>query len=230
LKSIIITQSNYIPWKGYIDSIASVDNFVVYDDMQYTKRDWRNRNLIKTPQGLKWISIPVIVKGKYFQKINEVKVLDQSWKSSHLGVIKAHYAQAKCFKTHFPMVEDWFQHCNYEYLTDINLHFLNLILRFFEIRTPLILSSDFELGEDRTQRLIDICLRLGATDYWSGPAAKAYMDESKFEMSGVKVNYWDYFGYPEHTQLYQPFEHGVSILDLILNEGDNASKYLKWKP
>lgn len=229
MKSAFITQSNYIPWKGYIDSIAAVDVFVVYDDMQYTKRDWRNRNLIKTPQGLKWISIPVNVKGKYFQKIKEVAITDEKWKASHLGIIRNCYTKAKCFKSHFPLIEEWFKTCNTSNLSEVNLHFLRNILDYFDIQTSIRFSSEFELAEDRTQRLIDICSSLGATDYYSGPAAKAYMELAKFEANNVNVHYRDYSGYKEYDQLYPPFEHGVSILDLILNEGDKASHYLKMK-
>jgi hypothetical protein len=225
---ISILQSNYIPWKGYFDIIAAVDVFVIYDDMQYTKRDWRNRNLIKTPQELKWLSIPVEVKGKYFQKINETKVLELGWQKSHLGMIKQNYAKSIYFKEIFPWVEELYNSCQFDYITDINLHFIRGINMFLGINTRIRLSSEFNLHEEKTQRLVNICKDLGATSYYSGPAAKAYLDTEKFAKEGIEVHYLDYTGYQEYNQLFPPFEHGVSILDLLFNEGANAHKFLKY--
>jgi len=227
VKKAIITQSNYIPWKGYFDGIAAVDVFVVYDDMQYTKRDWRNRNLIKTPDGLKWLTIPVEVKGKYFQKINETKVSDKLWARSHWDTIKQNYKNAACFKEMSEWVEPLYMNCNYDYLTDINLYFINNINKFLGIKTEIRLSSEFELAEERTQRLVDICKEIKAHEYYSGPAAKVYMDESRFESENIKLNYFDYSGYKEYQQINGEFAHGVTILDLIFNTGHQASSYMK---
>ena len=106
MKKVIITQSNYIPWKGFFDSMAQVDAIVLYDDMQYTKRDWRNRNVIKTQQSLKWLSIPVEVKGKYFQKINETKISDSNWNIDHLNQLKQNFKTAKCYKEVINWIEN----------------------------------------------------------------------------------------------------------------------------
>jgi len=227
-KSIIITQSNYIPWKGYIDAIAAVDVFVVYDDMQYTKRDWRNRNLIKTGQGRKWLSIPVDVKGKFYQKIKETKVSDIRWRESHLGQIKETYRNAKQFQEYWPLIESWYMKCDFEYLTEINVHFITQICSELNIDTSIRFSSEFELEEDRTDRLVSICQELGADQYYSGPAAKSYMEEDKFRDSGIKLNYLDYSDYVEYPQLHDPFEHGVTILDMFFNLGDSTKDYLKF--
>ena len=224
---VAISQSNYIPWKGYFDSIRQVDIFVVYDDMQYTKRDWRNRNLIKTPQGLKWLTIPVEVKGKYFKKIKDTKIADKEWNLSHWEIIKQNYKGAKHFKEVSEWLEPLYKNCDYEYLTDVNLHFLNEICRFLEIKTEIRFSSDFELAEGKTERLVDICLELKATDYYSGPAAKDYMEIEKFDNQNINVHYWDYSKYPEYHQLNGPFEHGVSIIDLVLNEGNGSHKFIQ---
>lgn len=227
MKKIIITQSNYIPWKGYFDSINSCDVFVVYDDMQYTKRDWRNRNQIKTQNGLKWLSIPVEVSGKFEQKINETKIADKSWNKSHLDALKQSYKNAASYKEVFSFIEEIYLTCNFEYLTEINLHFITHINKFLDIITPIKLSSEFNLHEERNQRLVNICKDLNATDYYSGPAAKAYMDESLFEKESIKVHYFDYSGYPAYTQQFEPFEHGVTILDLLFNTGEQAKQYMK---
>lgn len=227
MKKILITQSNYIPWKGYFDAINLCDVFVVYDDMQYTKRDWRNRNQIKTATELKWLSIPVEVSGKYSQKINETKIAEKTWNKSHLDLLKQSYKNANCYKEVLSFVEEMYLTCNYEYLTEINLHFITKINRFLGITTEIKYSSEFILHEEKTQRLVDICSELEGTDYYSGPAAKNYMDESKFHDKNINVHYFDYSGYPEYEQLHGEFVHGVSILDLIFNTGANAPLYMK---
>ncbi len=224
-KSCIITQSNYIPWKGYFDGISKVDLFVVYDDMQYTKRDWRNRNMIKTPQGLKWLSIPVNVSGKFFQKISETQIADDTWPKSHLDSLKQNYSQAACFKEVWPWVQDLYLTCRFETITEVNLHFIEAIMAFLGIQTEIRYSSEFTLNEEKTMRLVDICTEVGASHYYSGPAAKAYMQEDFFTEKGIQVHYFDYSGYPEYPQLNPPFEHGVTILDLIFNTGSQASQF-----
>lgn len=229
MKKAIITQSNYIPWKGYFDSIAQVDVFVVYDDMQYTKRDWRNRNQIKTPQGLKWLTIPVEVSGKYLQKIRDTKIADKDWNLSHWDIIKQNYKTAPGFKEMSEWIEPMYRNCNFDYLTDVNLHFIKTISDFLVIETEIRLSSEFILAEEKTQRLVNICKELNVTDYFSGPAAQSYMEIDKFETEKINVHYWDYSNYPEYDQIHPPFEHGVSILDLIFAEGSNTKQYLKWK-
>ncbi len=227
MKKILITQSNYIPWKGYFDAINLCDVFVVYDDMQYTKRDWRNRNQIKTAAEIKWLSIPVEVSGKFFQKINETKVADKNWNKSHLSVIKQSYSGAACYKEVIPFIEEMYLNCSFDYLTDVNLHFISGINQFLGITTPIKLSSEFTLAEEKTERLVNICAELGGTDYYSGPAAKNYMDENQFAEKNIHVHYFDYSGYPEYAQLHGEFTHGVTILDLIFNTGAKAPSYMK---
>lgn len=227
MKKILITQSNYIPWKGYFDSINLCDVFVVYDDMQYTKRDWRNRNQIKTPNDIKWLSIPVEVSGKFFQKINETKIADKSWNKSHLSLLKQSYASALCYKDVREFVEEMYLTCNFDYLTDVNLHFITRINKFLGITTPIKLSSEFTLHEEKTLRLVNICSELEGTDYYSGPAAKNYMDEPRFSEKNINVHYFDYSNYPEYKQLHGDFTHGVTILDLIYNTGTDATTFMK---
>ncbi|SHM61510.1 WbqC family protein [Flavobacterium saccharophilum] len=227
MKRIVITQSNYIPWKGYFDAIALADEFVIYDDMQFTRRDWRNRNIIKTPNGNKWLTIPVEVKGKYFQKINEAKISDKDWNKNHWNIIKNNYSKSQNFADYKDLFEELYLNCNSIYLTEINYRFIVAICELLQIKSNIRFSSEFELKEERSERLLDICLNLEGTDYYSGPAAKAYMNEQVFTEAGVKVHYFDYSNYPEYKQLHDPFEHYVSILDLIFCEGKSAVKFLK---
>jgi hypothetical protein len=227
-KRVAIVQSNYIPWKGYFDMIASVDEFILYDDVQYTRRDWRNRNQIKTPSGLAWLTIPVEVKGKYTQRIRDVVVSDTNWSKTHWRTLAHHYARAPHYRELKPRVEEWYGAvAALKYLSEINEHFLRAICGTLEIGTTITQSSQFNLSEGRTERLLNLCVQAGAQTYLSGPAARAYLDVPMFEAAGVAVSWMDYDGYPEYPQLYPPFEHGVTILDLLFNAGSAARRYMK---
>jgi hypothetical protein len=223
---VLITQSNYIPWKGYFHSIKKVDKFVVFDDMQYTKRDWRNRNLIKTPQGLKWLTIPVIVKGKFNQPINETKISDDKWNVKHLNILKENYKKAEHYKEVIDWIESLYIDCIYEYLTDINQYFIYRINEFLNINTEILNSKKFNLDEDRNYRLVNICKELNASEYYTGPAAKNYLDEALFSKNDIILNYFDYSVFKEYKQINGTFEHSVSIIDLIFNIGEDAYKYI----
>lgn len=226
-KKIAVSQSNYIPWKGYFDSINLVDQFVLYDDMQYTKRDWRNRNKIKTAGGLQWLTIPVEVKGKFYQKINETKVSDKKWNIEHWSILRNNYSKAFFFKDYKDFFEELYLKCNEDNLSEINYKFIKAICTLLNIKTKITLSSEYELRGDRSEKLLNVCLDAGADEYYSGPAAKDYLDIEIFQSKGIKVNWFDNSNYKEYEQLYPPFEHGVSIIDLIFNTGPNAKNYLK---
>lgn len=200
---------------------------MVYDDMQYTRRDWRNRNYIKTPQGLQWLTIPVMVKGKYLQKINETLISDKTWNSDHWQKIKHYYVKAPYFKEFSPWVEELYDNATFPTLSEINVHFLKNICEFLNIRTEFIDSRKFDLSEEKTGRLINICKELGSTDYYTGPSAKNYINDSLFNTQGIKIHYFNYSNYEEYPQLFPPFEHKVCIWDLIFNVGVESKKYLK---
>ncbi len=223
---VMISQSNYIPWKGYFDNINQVDIFLIYDDAQYTKRDWRNRNQIKTPQGLKWLSIPVNVKGKFEQKINQTIIADPEWGKKHWASIKQNYSKAAYFKNYKDVFEELYKDTSELNLSKVNQSFIKTINGILGIKTKILRSDDYELSEGKNERLLDLCITLNTSEYYSGPAAKSYLDVSLFESKGVKVNFFSYAGYPEYKQQYEGFEHGVSILDLLFNEGENATKYM----
>lgn len=226
MKKIAILQSNYIPWKGYFDMIGSVDAFVLYDDMQYTKNDWRNRNKIKTQNGLQWLSIPVRQESLH-QKINETKITDPKWNINHWRSISQSYAKAPHFKAYKERFEALFLEAKSEYISDINRHFIEAINAMLGITTTLYDSREFVLAEGKSERLLALCQELGATTYLSGPAARDYLDEKIFTEAGMNVEWMDYSGYREYHQLFPPFEHGVSVIDLILNEGENAKNFLQ---
>lgn len=226
-KKVAILQSNYIPWKGYFDLINMVDEFILYDDMQYTRRDWRNRNKIKTPHGLLWLTIPVQVKGRFSQKINQTYVKDPKWNTNHWSTISHNYTKAPYFHSYQKMFQELYLKCTTPLLSEINYHFILAICKLLGIKTKLSWSSDFNLIGGKTERLVDLCKQAGATEYISGPNAKDYIEADLFKKANIKLTYMNYSNYPEYPQLYPPFEHGVSILDLIFQIGPNASKYMK---
>lgn len=226
-KKVAILQSSYIPWKGYFDIINMVDEFILYDDVQYTKRDWRNRNMIKTGNGLLWLTIPVKNKGQYFQKIKDTTISDAKWQRKHFQSIIHNYSRA----TYFNHLKDYFENLymkiDERFLSKINYHFIKSFCKLLGINTRISWSSDYRLVGDKTERLAELCRQAGATEYISGPSAKEYINERLFQENGIKLTYMDYTGYPEYNQLFAPFKHEVSIIDLILNEGPNAKNFMK---
>jgi len=226
-KKVAIVQSNYIPWKGYFDMINLVDEFILYDDMQYTRRDWRNRNIIKTATGPRWLTIPVEVKGKYLQKINETTISDPNWGRQHWATIVHNYSKAQHFSRYKDLFESLYLDSEERLLSRINHRFLTAICDLLGIKTKISWSMNYNSTAGKTERLVDLCKQTGATIYISGPAAKDYLDEELFRRDDIALRYMDYAGYPEYTQLSPPFENRVSIVDLILNEGPEATKYMK---
>jgi hypothetical protein len=225
---VAILQPNYIPWKGYFDIINMVDIFVIYDDVQYTVRDWRNRNKIKTKNGLIWLTIPT--DGTQNMIIKDVKVVwDKKWNIKHWKNIVVNYSKAQYCKEYKDYFEELYLELKDQYLWEIDLKFIELIAKILEINTKIILSSDLKYDRNltKTERLIAILKELNATIYLSGPSAKSYIDESLFKKENIELEWMDYSGYPEYPQLYPPFVHEVSIIDLIFNTGPNASKYMK---
>jgi WbqC-like protein len=227
-KRIAVVQSSYVPWKGFFDLIAAVDEFILYDDVQYTRRDWRNRNQIKTPQGLQWLTVPLNVKGQYLAAIKDMIVADPSWAERHWKTIAHHCRRAPCFDEVAPWLEPLYLEAGaLTRLSEVNYLFIEAICRALDIRTRLTWSMDYELAPGRTDRLVGLCRQAGATEYLSGPSARGYMEEDRFREAGIRVLYADYAGYREYRQLYPPFVHAVSVVDLLVNEGANAGRYLK---
>lgn len=226
-KKIAISQSNYIPWKGYFDFINKVDEFILYDEAQYTKGDWRNRNRIKTPHGLKWLTIPVT--GSIEDSINEVEVADPDWNTTHWKTIRHMYGNAPHFDYYAPEFEKLYEEATFDRLSLINRHFLEAIKKLLGITTPLRWSSEYDAQGNRSERLLSICKQADADVYISGPTAKEYLNTDIFEDEGIEVEWMNYQGYEEYPQLYGDFEHSVSIIDLLFNKGKDAAEYMKLK-
>ena len=227
-KKIAIVQSNYIPWKGYFDLIAAVDEFILYDDMQYTRRDWRNRNQIKTPQGLQWLTVPVKVKGKYHQTIRETEIDGMDWAKSHWKSLCQNYRRAKHFNLIAQELEPLYLQTEYTYLSQLNRTFVEWICSKLGIKTIISNSWDYQMIDGKTERLTDLCCQANGCEYISGPSARGYIDETVFAGRNVKLTWFDYEGYPEYPQLWGDFTHTVSILDLLFNCGNAAPQCMKY--
>lgn len=225
---VAISQSNYLPWKGYFDMINLVDEFIVLDDVQYTRRDWRNRNRVKTPQGSVWLTIPVRVKGRYLQRIDETEVSDARWAQRHWRTLETSYAHSEHFDESAERLADLFVGQEGELLTDVNARFTRRLCELLGITTTITRSTDYGSEGRRSDRILDLCQRAGATHYVSGPAAAAYLDADAFAEAGVRLSYLDYASYPEYPQPYPPFEHAVSVVDLLFSVGAaQAPSYMK---
>jgi hypothetical protein len=228
MKKVAIVQSNYIPWKGYFDLMAAVDEFILYDDMQYTRRDWRNRNQIKTPQGVQWLTVPVRAKGKYHQKICETELDGNDWAASHWRSLTQNYRRARFFNDIADWLEPLYLQETFENLSALNRRLIESVCAFLGIKTKITNSWDYRLCEGKTERLADLCVQAGGSEYISGPAAKDYIVEQFFKDRGVKLTWFDYTGYSEYPQLWGEFTHGVTVVDLLFNCGRQAPQYMRY--
>lgn len=207
--------------------IAAVDEFILYDDMQYTRRDWRNRNKIKTPQGLRWLTVPVQVKGKYHQIIRETEIDGADWAKTHWGSLLQNYHQAPYFEEIIALLEPIYLQHSYTRLSVLNRDLIQTICGYLGISTKISNSWDYTLIDGKTERLADLCAQAGGTEYISGPAARDYIVENVFTDMGIRLTWFDYSGYPEYSQLWGEFVHGVTILDLLFNCGRDTPRYMK---
>lgn len=228
MKKVAILQSNYIPWKGYFDLISAVDEFVIFDEMQFTKRDWRNRNQIKTPNGMKWLTVPVKTKGSFNQKIIDTQIDGDEWVENHIKSLEHNYSGAKFFNEILTIIKPIYLEKKFNYISDLNLEFIKAICNYLEIDTKILNSSDLGvLNDGKTDRLVDICKKLKGKIYVSGIAAKNYIEFDKFNKEKIKVEWFDYDGFVEYPQLWGEFSHNVTILDLLFNCGKKSKHYMR---
>jgi hypothetical protein len=224
MKKVAILQSNYIPWKGYFDLVNSVDEFILYDDMQYTKNDWRNRNTIKTNKGVEWLTIPV---GQNInRRIRDVEVTNSKWQIKHWKTLVQNYSRSPYFKNVAEIFEPLYTETTHTNLSETNRIFIEAVCKYLGITTTISNSWNYDLIEGKTERLVDLCRQAGGGHYISGPAAKDYIQTDLFDEAGIELSWMDYSGYPEYEQQYPPFVHGVTILDLLFHVGPNAPWYV----
>jgi hypothetical protein len=225
LKKVAVLQSNYFPWKGYFDIIHDVDVFIFHDDLQFTKNDWRNRNRIKTPNGTRWLTIPVGPRDE--QLICEVQLPDRDWQKDHWNIIDRCYRKAPFFKQYQSFLEEVFLGKKWNSLSELNQYLIRSISKeFLSIKTEFQDSREYCVEGRKTDRLLSLLRKVGANIYLSGPAGRDYIDEKRFEEARIKLFYKNYDGYPEYPQFYPPFAAGVSIIDLLFHVGPDAPYYI----
>lgn len=216
MKRVVILQSNYIPWRGYFDLINEADIFIFYDEVQYTRRDWRNRNIIVTKQGKQWLSLPVKQSGKYDQSILETEIAAPDWAKKHWNSLRLAYGKSAGFSKWGPAIENIYQSLSDETsLTTVNRRFITEICKALNIETEFKCSSDITSSHGKTERLLGLCQAVGGTEYISGPAAKNYIDETLFEESGVNIKWKTYPVYQSYPQNDGEYRVGVTLLDTL---------------
>lgn len=225
MSTVVVLQSNYIPWKGYFDLIHDADIFIFYDDLQFTKNDWRNRNKIKATNGTKWLSIPVGINAN--RLICDVTITDTRWQRSHWDSLRQQYERRPFFKLYRSFFEDFYLSKPWTNLSELNHHLIKTIaIEILQVTTKFLDSREFQLRGKKLDRLVDLVSQTKATRYISGPAARGYIEPQRFAELGVQLVWKDYSNYPEYPQAYPPFEHGVTILDLLFNVGPDAPWYI----
>ena len=224
---VVILQPSYIPWRGYFDQIRRADLFVFYDDVQYDKRGWRNRNQIKTPRGKQWLTIPVHSRGAQTNNIPICQIRiswEIPWNADHLRSLQHSYAKAPHFEKYLPLLKTFYD-CRDDLLADFTIEFTVALARELGItQTRFVRSSALDAIGQKTDRLISILKNVGATHYISGPSARDYIEPEKFAEASITLEYMQY-DYPEYPQLYPPYDPFVSILDLLFMTGSEAIQY-----
>jgi len=219
-------QPSYIPWRGYFDLIRRVDVFVFYDDVQYDRRGWRNRNRVKTPQGSKWLTIPVHARGAQTEHIpiREILTAEADWPQKHMETLTRLYRAAPHFEAYRPWLERVYAQ-RPTYLADFTIALTRDIAAFLGITAArFVRSSELDASGNRSARLIDVLRKLGATHYLSGPSAKNYIEEDRFADAGIALE-WMRYDYPQYPQLYPPYDPHVTILDLLFMTGESAPEF-----
>jgi hypothetical protein len=222
---VAVLQSSYMPWKGYFDLMHDAELFIFYDDVQFTKNDWRNRNKIKTPNGPMWLSIPV--GDVIHRRIDEVAIIDGRWQEKHWKSIKQNYSKAPYFKSEFgKWLENVYMNNMWTNLSHLNQSTMLVIAqRFLGIQAKFASSSEYSLQGHKEDRLLDLLMKVGCKDYYCGPASRNYIELEKFRDAGINVVFKD-TNYPVYKQVYEGFDAFVSIIDLLMCAGTQASDYI----
>lgn len=224
-----ILQPSYLPWLGYLEQIARCDVFVLYDDVQYDKGGWRNRNRIKTPNGPLWLTVPVLLKGEGFPLIRDVHInTSQPWAKTHLKTLAQYYNKAPFFREYFAELETLLMEGNNK-LADLDREVLAWMCSKFAIATPLAWSSELDVQGDRIDRLIAIVRHYGGDIFYEGAAGRDYIPVERFEDQGVRVEFQNY-QHPVYPQLHGPFVSHLSAIDLLFNHGPSSRGILLGEP
>ena len=218
-RTVVVLQPGYLPWLGFFDQLSRADVFVYYDDVQYDKHGWRNRNRIKTQDGAQWLTVPVRHEG--LPRIADVEI-DQrtAWARKHVASIRQAYARAPFLKRYLPAFEEVLQR-KWERLVDLDLACASLMADWLGLKRQVERSSTLGIGGVRSERLVNICRHFGASRYVSGDSAAAYLDVPAFAAHDIAVE-WQAYSHPTYPQLHGDFVPNLSALDLLFNCGPDA--------
>jgi hypothetical protein len=225
VRTLAVLQPGYLPWLGFFDQARRADLFMYYDDVQFDKHGWRNRNRVKSPAGPHWLTVPVLHSGLDFPRILDVE-LDRRvpWARKHIETIKHFYSRAPYLRRYLPQLEEVLNH-SWDRLVDLDFAAAQLLFEWLEVKTPIVRVSELNIEGTRSERLLNLCKHVGATRYLSGDAARTYLDLDLFGQHGIEVCWQDYH-HPVYPQLHGPFVSHLSGLDLILNCGDQSAAIL----
>ena len=220
MRRICIIQSAYIPWRGFFDLIDRCDEYVILDGAQFVKGHWQNRNRVRGPAGPTWLSIPVVTADRLGQSIEDVRVSDRGWAQTHWRKLATYYADAPFFAAMGPTLQALFEDAGRcERLTEINEILMRGIAGLLGIETTFVRDTIYDPQGMRTDRVVDICIKAGATHYLTGPSARVYLDETPFTEAGIAVEWMAYPAYTPYAQGAHPYDPALSIIDLLLNAG-----------
>lgn len=221
---VSIHQPGYLPWAGFFKKIESSDFFVFLIDAQYKKNDWQNRNKIRTSEGTMWLTVPV--KSNFGTTLMNTKIdYTSDWVKKHKKSIEIHYSKAKYFEKYWNYFESIFD-SKPENLLELNMKFINKIMDILELDTKTILSTELKTSTTGSERILEICKKLGANTYISGLFGKDYLILEDFEENSIQVKFQNFKIQP-YRQCYEPSIDTVSVIDLIFNEGPNSGLILK---
>ena len=220
-----IHQPQYLPWLGYFDKIDKCEIFVFLDNVQFKKNEWQNRNRIKTAAGNQWLTVPIL--HKFPQRIDDVKINNSvPWGRKHFNALSTNYSKAPFFDEYMPFFQETYFR-EWERLIDINIHTIMFITKAMGLSDKrFVKASDFNLQEGNTERLVDICKKMGGDVYLSGKDGAKYLDLSLFEKENIDVIFQDY-SHPCYSQLFSEFESNLSIIDLLFNCGPKSLSILR---
>jgi hypothetical protein len=219
--TLVVLQPGYLPWVGYFDLLQKADVFVHYDDVQFDKHGWRNRNRLKGPKGAVWLTVPVRHSGRAGQTILDVEIDGRrNWQHKHLTTVNQFYAHAPYLGSILPKLRDILDR-PWRRLVDLDLAIIEWLARELGIATSRHRASELGVSGDRNERLLNLCRHFCATTYLSGDAARDYLDVSQFSANGIKVVWHDYV-HPTYNQQHGEFVSHLSLLDLILNMGPDS--------
>ena len=225
MKRVVINQSNYLPWKGYFDLIHDADLFIFFDDVQFTTRDWRSRNLVKNHSGAQWLTVPV--GSRRDRLIRDVTIDAHAWQAKHWQTLKHLYGRAPFFERYRAFLEHVYLEIVWTKLSDLNQFLIRSIARdHLGISTEFADSATITSTGHGQERILSLLAAVGADTYISGPAARAYLHPEDFERRGIGLFWKDYSGYPEYGQFFPPFDHAVTILDLLFHTGPDAAAHI----